>query len=74
MTDNSQKYALPTAQDGSTVQTNIKNEEELAEKISAVQNEKKSSSQQERFLELEKTIHDFLKRQDSDNTLKIITK
>lgn len=52
----------------------IRSDEDLQDKIAEVQAEKKSSLQAERFLELEKAIHDFLKKQDSDNTLRIITK
>ena len=75
--ENSQKsaHALPETNPNETVNTsNIQNDEDLHEKISEVQNNSQSSSQKERFAELEKTIHEFLKKQDSDNTLRIITK
>lgn len=69
-------HALPnTSQDASNAPvTSIKNEEELQDKISEVQSQKTTDIQNSRFRELEAMIHDFLKRQDSDNTLKIITK
>lgn len=54
--------------------SNIRNDEDLQEKMTEVQNNKKSSLQAERFAELEKMIHGFLAKQDSDNTLRVITK
>lgn len=76
-TDNSQtaSHSLPTGSDLEIKNlSNIRNDEDLQEKISEVQNKKTNSLQQERFVELEKTIHNFLQKQDSDNALKIITK
>lgn len=52
----------------------IRDDTDLQEKMSEVKEEIKISGQSERFLELEKAIHNFLSKQDSENTLKIITK
>lgn len=73
MTDNKQNHPLPTA-NGTENLSNIKNEEELVEKIAEVQSDKSSTILTEKFEQLSKTIHEFLKKQDSDNTLNIITK
>lgn len=74
MTENLQKHQLPKLQWNWENASNIQNEEEFHEAISEVQNKKTSSAQKERFLELETMIHEYMKRQDSDNTLTIITK
>lgn len=75
--ENSQtnSHALPQTADLEIKNlSNIRNDEDLQEKMNAVQNTKQSSGREERFAELEKAIHDFLGKQDSDNTLRIITK
>lgn len=54
--------------------SSITNDEDLQEKISEVQKETNPVPKKDRFVELEKAIHDFLARQDSENALKIITK
>ena len=74
MTENSGKYDLPAVLETPENTSNIKNDEDLQAKINEVQTKKDAHRQKERFLELEKTIHDFLKKQDSDNALTIITK
>ena len=74
MTENSQKHQLPKNPETVENVSKIKNEEDLQNAISEVQAKKSSSLQNERFMELEKTIHDFLQKQDSDNALTVITK
>lgn len=74
MTENSGKYDLRAVLETPENTSNIKNDEDLQAKINEVQTKKDAHRQKERFLELEKTIHDFLKKQDSDNALTIITK
>lgn len=75
MTQNSNNHTLPKMSENDVnLNLTIKNEEDLQEKIEESKNKSKNPSQKERFVELEKAIHNFLSKQDSDSTLTIITK
>lgn len=75
MTHSAQNHSLPEVSTLSSEHTSsIQNEEELQNAISEVQKEKSDSHLEGRFHELADAIHAFLKKQDSDSTLRIITK
>ena len=54
--------------------TSIRNEEDFRDAIIVANTRKKSSQKSERFAEIERQIHEYLAKQDSDSTLTIVTK